>query len=342
MMKHQEFGDHYAASQLRRRNSGFRARIRQFYLDRILRHARGVTVDIGCGAGQLLEQLPTGSIGLEVNPALVRDLRAKGLNVIAVTSETTAVSLGGLRHGVAQTVVLSHVLEHFDDAATVLRRLIADCSAIGISRLIVVVPGEVGYRSDPTHKTFVALGYLREHNLLDGDGFSASHHSYFPVNLRFMGQLFIYHELMVVYDLTPVSGTALPNRIVPSDLMQFGRFVVVGVVNTAFSYAIYALLLYFGLNYAFANLTALVIGILFSFKTQGALVFANSENRRIFRYVLVWTFLYAFNIFVISQCIQLGFNSYVSGALAIPFTTLLSYVAQKRFVFRPSRARPSE
>lgn len=117
------------------------------------------------------------------------------------------------------------------------------------------------------------------------------------------------------------------------DLVQFARFVVVGVLNTAFSYAIYALLLYFGFNYAVANLTALVIGVLFSFKTQGRLVFANADNGRIVRFAAVWAVLYFFNIFVISRFIALGFDPYVSGAFALPFSTVLSFVAQKFFVF---------
>jgi putative flippase GtrA len=51
------------------------------------------------------------------------------------------------------------------------------------------------------------------------------------------------------------------------------RFVVVGLLNTGFSYLIYAALLHVGLGYQTANLMALVIGVLFSFKTQGRLAF---------------------------------------------------------------------
>ena len=198
------FGDAYAASQLARRDSGWRARVKQFYLDRILRHARGVTVDIGCGAGQLLEQLPPGSIGLEVNPALLRDLRAQGLPVLPIEPDETRVTLGDLQAGVAETAVLSHVLEHFADAASVLHRLLADCRALGIARLIVVVPGRVGYASDATHKTFVTVDYLRRHGLLEGPGFVVAHQSYFPGDFEAIGRLFIYHELMLVYDLHPL------------------------------------------------------------------------------------------------------------------------------------------
>ena len=122
--------------------------------------------------------------------------------------------------------------------------------------------------------------------------------------------------------------------------LQFVRFVIVGIVNTAFSYAIYAALLYAGMNFAAANLTALVVGILFSFKTQGALVFGNEGNRRLVRFVLVWSLIYAVNLFLITRFMALGFDSYTSGALAVPFATVLSYLAQKFFVFRPSMTEP--
>ena len=125
--------------------------------------------------------------------------------------------------------------------------------------------------------------------------------------------------------------TARPAR---HDVVQFAKFVVVGLMNTAFSYAIYALLVYLGLNFAVANLLAIMIGMLFSFTTQGRLVFGNAEKRRIFRFVAVWSLLYLMTIFIISRFIALGFDTYVSGALALPFTTVLSFIAQKYFVFR--------
>lgn len=119
-------------------------------------------------------------------------------------------------------------------------------------------------------------------------------------------------------------------------LRQLIRFGLVGIVNTGFSYAIYAGLVYLGLGYASANLIALVIGILFSFKTQGVLVFNNSSNRRLIRFVLAWTIIYLLNIFIIGRFIAVGFNAYIAGALALPFAIVFSYLAQKYFVFRQS------
>lgn len=114
------------------------------------------------------------------------------------------------------------------------------------------------------------------------------------------------------------------------------RFALVGLLNTAFSYSIYAAFLFVGLNYQLSNFLSLIIGILFSFKTQGALVFRNSNNRRLGRFVLSWTLIYLGTIGVISQFIALGFNAYWAGALALPFSVAFSYVTQKYFVFRQS------
>lgn len=124
-------------------------------------------------------------------------------------------------------------------------------------------------------------------------------------------------------------------------MSQIVRFVCVGIANTLFSYGIYAGLIYLGLRYSSANLVALILGILLSYKTQGMLVFRTSTNRRLLRFVMAWSVIYLLNIFLIARFIALGLNPYISGALALPFVTLLSYLSQKCFVFRPSPAPSS-
>lgn len=122
--------------------------------------------------------------------------------------------------------------------------------------------------------------------------------------------------------------------------LQVLRFLVVGVGNTAFSYAIYAAFLFIGFGYAIANLFALLLSILFSFKTQGRFVFNNTDNRRLGRFVIAWAVIYAATITLIGQLVALGLSAYVAGALALPFSTALSFLAQKFFVFRtPSSVR---
>jgi putative flippase GtrA len=117
---------------------------------------------------------------------------------------------------------------------------------------------------------------------------------------------------------------------------RFLRFLIVGGATTAFSYVLYASLLFLGVNYLFASMAALVAGILFSFKTQGRFVFGNSDNRRLGRFVFCWVLIYAANVTFIREMMALGINGYVSGALAIPANIVLSYLVQRFIVFRPT------
>lgn len=117
----------------------------------------------------------------------------------------------------------------------------------------------------------------------------------------------------------------------------FFRFVAIGILNTCFSYTIYAGLLYAGLSYTLANLMALLAGIVFSFKTQGRLVFRNPDPHLLGRFVLSWVLIYLCTITLIGQMIALGLDAYSAGAVAVPIVTVLSYLTQKYFVFRQPR-----
>lgn len=111
------------------------------------------------------------------------------------------------------------------------------------------------------------------------------------------------------------------------------RFLVVGGINTGFGYGVYAGLVFLGLNFAVSNLCSLVLGILFSFRTQGALVFRNSERGLFLRYVAMWAFLYFSNTMIIASLIKFGMDAYSAGALAILPTAAISFFLQKYLVF---------
>lgn len=111
-------------------------------------------------------------------------------------------------------------------------------------------------------------------------------------------------------------------------------FFLVAGLNTLFGYGLFAGLIFVGLPYAVATLTAHVLGVLFNFKTYGTLVFKNKDNSRIFRFVGVYIVTYMTNISLMFLFRKLwGLNDYEIGAiLAIPMG-LLGFVLNKRFVF---------
>jgi putative flippase GtrA len=118
---------------------------------------------------------------------------------------------------------------------------------------------------------------------------------------------------------------------------QLGRFLIVGLGNTVFSYAVYALGLFMGLPYWLASLVALVIGIAVGFVMQGRLVFRSSLEGRLPVFVAVWAALYGVNILVIRLLTNLGIDAYLAGAMATVPTVALSFALNRLVVFRGSR-----
>jgi acetyltransferase-like isoleucine patch superfamily enzyme len=122
---------------------------------------------------------------------------------------------------------------------------------------------------------------------------------------------------------------------------QLAKYAIIGTGNTAFSYSIYAAGIYIGLNYKTASLVGLLIGILFSFKTQGIFVFKNSDNNLIFKFIANWIILYLCMILFIKAFIDLGFSQYLAGIISLVPSTLLSFLSQKYFVFSKQNSENS-
>ena len=165
------YDEEYAARQVRRHRNPLRRLIKGFYLRNMLREVRGRTIDLGFGAGQLLERLAPGSLGLEVSPHLIEHARTAGLN--AALYYATAGSSTSSR-----STPIRHSFWHTWQSTSTTRRpsSIASCDPAhaSASRVIFVVPGARGFRFDRTHRTFVNRSYLEEHGLLACEGYSVS------------------------------------------------------------------------------------------------------------------------------------------------------------------------
>lgn len=124
---------------------------------------------------------------------------------------------------------------------------------------------------------------------------------------------------------------------------QFVRYVLVGIGNTAFSYGTYAALLHVGIEYRLANLLALLLGIAFSFTTQGTVVFHHATRLTLVKFVVAWMLIYIFNISIISLLMRAAMSAYLAGAVATVPVTLASYFILKFAVFgRREPRRPAK
>ena len=117
-------------------------------------------------------------------------------------------------------------------------------------------------------------------------------------------------------------------------LQQATRFLFTGVVNTAFSYAIYAACIYLGTGYAIASGLSIVCGILFSYKTTSAVVFGRGYRGSLARYIGCYAVVYVFSLLLFKTMDEFGVNPYLAGVLAAPPCAVLSFALLKLFVFR--------
>jgi putative flippase GtrA len=115
---------------------------------------------------------------------------------------------------------------------------------------------------------------------------------------------------------------------------QFVKFLFVGIINSIFGYSCFAMLLYAGLHYALALFLATFAGVLFNFKSIGALVFKSYNNDLIFRFFGAYSFIYIINTIGISAFSRVGLSPYVGGAILLLPMALLGFLINKRFVFK--------
>ncbi len=121
---------------------------------------------------------------------------------------------------------------------------------------------------------------------------------------------------------------------------QFIKFLFVGGLNTLFGYGIFAFFLALHVHYSLAALLSTLLGILFNFKTYGTLVFRNSDNRLLFKFLGVYGTTYLLAVSSIAVLKSFSMSVFVAGAImAIPLA-LISYLLNKRFVFRRNSPDP--
>jgi putative flippase GtrA len=113
------------------------------------------------------------------------------------------------------------------------------------------------------------------------------------------------------------------------------RFVFVGVVNTAFGYSLFSLFLFLGFLYPVAIFFSTIIGIAFNYQTIGRYVFRHRGKSKLLQFFGVYLIVYALNVYGIWQLELFGIdNKYISGALLILPMALISFILNKKVVFR--------
>jgi putative flippase GtrA len=115
---------------------------------------------------------------------------------------------------------------------------------------------------------------------------------------------------------------------------RFMKFILVGIINTAFGYSVYALFIYLKMHYSLAVLFGTILGVLFNFKSTGRLVFKVNNNALLARFIVVYVITYVLNVAALSIFNFYRFDLYLAGLLMILPMAVISYVLQSRYVFK--------
>ncbi len=126
---------------------------------------------------------------------------------------------------------------------------------------------------------------------------------------------------------------------------QFIRFNIVGILNTALTYVIYAGLVFLGVNHFIALGADYAVGIVFSFMMNKRLTFqvkGRGSLGMFARMVASYLVLLALNALILWALVDRGgVNTYLGQAIALVAVALLSFAAQRVVVFRVHRREPS-
>ena len=114
----------------------------------------------------------------------------------------------------------------------------------------------------------------------------------------------------------------------------FVKFILVGILNTAFGYLVFAALLYFGLHYTLAVVLSTIAGVLFNFKTTGTLVFKNNNNKLIFKFVAVYALTCIIGIIVLRLAEFVNVNLYLAGMVSTGICAIIAFILNKNWVFK--------
>ena len=112
------------------------------------------------------------------------------------------------------------------------------------------------------------------------------------------------------------------------DVWRFAKFLVIGGVNTAVGYGLYALfLLLTPLGPQPSLALAFALGVLWNYVSTGRFVFNSRGFGRLPAYVAAYLAVYVLNAQALSMAIAAEWSPLVAQAALLPFAAVLTYVA---------------
>jgi putative flippase GtrA len=111
-------------------------------------------------------------------------------------------------------------------------------------------------------------------------------------------------------------------------------FLIVGSLNTLFSYSLFCLFIYLGLNHLIAITLSFCCGVMLSFQTIGRFVFKSHDRERMIKFIILYISLYLFNLVFLDSLKYISHNWYLNGLITTIIGAGLSFIFNKIWVFK--------
>lgn len=127
---------------------------------------------------------------------------------------------------------------------------------------------------------------------------------------------------------------ARPSR---ARLLELWRYYQAGVVNTAFGFGVYSLLVWLGMNIFAAQLFSHCIGVAFNYLSYSRHVFRGAAPGKL-RFVLSYTLNYLMSLGLLAALARIVVSPYLAGFIAVVIVSFINYLVLKQFVFKAAKA----
>jgi len=121
-------------------------------------------------------------------------------------------------------------------------------------------------------------------------------------------------------------------------IRQVYRFSVVGIVNSAISYFIYVVLIFFGIQYQIANIVSYLFGLISSYFLNKKWTFINSDKHKtkvVILFVLLNLVSLSVSLLTLTLLVNLTvFSKYLLQIIAMAASTIVNFIGSKYLVFR--------
>jgi len=118
---------------------------------------------------------------------------------------------------------------------------------------------------------------------------------------------------------------------------MIGKFFIVGAISTAVDFAIYSLLIFFGMAYYIAIVIGYMSGLVVNFYLARSKVFKKSRFEKLHYEFLAVFFVsviaVGLNILIVWVLAKLGMDYYSGRAIALILVFFFNYYARKGFIY---------